>query len=1036
VVVISSCLNYPTKNYNLLIDKMNKLLQLLVDTGDVSHRALPGLQKAQVGGTSLFQAPAPIYDNIPSLGAVRKNIMMQQQAAQQAANRAAQERQGSISKAEAPRSASSKAWAMATHPMTAAQYVIAGRGIPEHFDRGPENNLDNAMDVINPFFYANEAGQAISGAGKYAMDPYHNNPAMLGEAALHGITSVPLFTEFAPELKGLTKNTGKNLRQFLGYATQGVPFESTIPRLPEGAVKDFRHIQEIAKMKESGANLADRMKYGIKNVPDNHFERIFEMPKSEAQTYLDKGFGQNPEPKNYSVLPNRSFASDPIDFDPRQGTIDDVRQLILQGYITHHPETGNMLLANDVHHLTNSQLDNALNDLSAAHDRHYDQIMRGHQMPAESPREVYSLEGSDADIDRDFMDYTTMPSDNFVSNARNTGRFNFNLDKNPRAGMNMKQQAMYELGDAAKTGVSRLKDMLIDASQNYPYYSGNNVAHKVPSLFKADNTLKGLANTVTSQVNEGLKSGDVFTGSENTSHNSWLPQVKQVFNYKEGAPQFLGYKPMNQLGYLNKMGVENEDIAKYLNSEIDLLQGRNKIPNDIQRPFMKGDRVMLPQYGVKQFQVGGPIVDPLGQWAHPGQITRIPSNQITMQGVPYPVLGVGSNGQHQMMYPGGEYSFGGAQHVDEYPMMAGGGITHAGHHFPGYNRPIADSDGVHKKVVLAKVGNKTKVVHFGAKGYSNNYSAKARVAYKSRHAGEGSQSKLTAGYWAYHNLWSSHSPANHAGKHSGHGERFAQDGGEMNMYQDGGGYNDNQIYNSVPKRVTFLRHGITDEDLRGENSGQNDIPINNKGVYETLKTAHQLADRPVDYLVNSPVPRAAQTTAILADELSLPHVVNPYLAAWNLGKFSGRPEKEFNEKYFVKNPDVPVPGGESFNNFKERVLTGLDQLDGMPGNPAVVTHSKTLQLLEALQANKGVWNKKAEQKYLSTKTKEDKQLYEFDTNLAKIGGNLEYGGLFKAAFGGPTPAKAREILHDKTVNGHPITDKQRRFFGWISSQKK
>jgi len=117
---------------------------------------------------------------------------------------------------------------------------------------------------------------------------------------------------------------------------------------------------------------------------------------------------------------------------------------------------------------------------------------------------------------------------------------------------------------------------------------------------------------------------------------------------------------------------------------------------------------------------------------------------------------------------------------------AGGGITHAGHHFPGYNRPIADSDGKHKKVVLAKVGNKVKVVHFGAKGYSNNYSAKARAAYKSRHAGEGSQSKLTAGYWAYHNLWGSHTPANHAGRSSGHGERFAEDGGQMDMYANGG----------------------------------------------------------------------------------------------------------------------------------------------------------------------------------------------------------------------------------------------------------
>ena len=70
---------------------------------------------------------------------------------------------------------------------------------------------------------------------------------------------------------------------------------------------------------------------------------------------------------------------------------------------------------------------------------------------------------------------------------------------------------------------------------------------------------------------------------------------------------------------------------------------------------------------------GGPIVDPRGQWAHPGKVTRIPSDKITMQRVPYPVYGVGSNGKRQMMYPEQEYDFGGAAYVDEYPVMAGGG---------------------------------------------------------------------------------------------------------------------------------------------------------------------------------------------------------------------------------------------------------------------------------------------------------------------------------------------------------------------------
>ena len=38
-------------------------------------------------------------------------------------------------------------------------------------------------------------------------------------------------------------------------------------------------------------------------------------------------------------------------------------------------------------------------------------------------------------------------------------------------------------------------------------------------------------------------------------------QVKQIFNYKGGSPQFTGYKPMNSLGYLSKAQVPEEDIV-------------------------------------------------------------------------------------------------------------------------------------------------------------------------------------------------------------------------------------------------------------------------------------------------------------------------------------------------------------------------------------------------------------------------------------------------------------------------------------------
>jgi len=72
-----------------------------------------------------------------------------------------------------------------------------------------------------------------------------------------------------------------------------------------------------------------------------------------------------------------------------------------------------------------------------------------------------------------------------------------------------------------------------------------------------------------------------------------------------------------------------------------------------------------------QYKQGGIIKDDRGQWDHPGEITEIGSNQITMQGVPYPVLGISDTGDTKLMLPNKNYKFKGKK-VTEYPMAKNG----------------------------------------------------------------------------------------------------------------------------------------------------------------------------------------------------------------------------------------------------------------------------------------------------------------------------------------------------------------------------
>lgn len=61
------------------------------------------------------------------------------------------------------------------------------------------------------------------------------------------------------------------------------------------------------------------------------------------------------------------------------------------------------------------------------------------------------------------------------------------------------------------------------------------------------------------------------------------------------------------------------------------------------------------------------VEDAMGQWKHPGRCTMIPSNNITMQRVAYPVLGIDDTGHSIIMRPEQQYVYPGKR-VFEIPM--------------------------------------------------------------------------------------------------------------------------------------------------------------------------------------------------------------------------------------------------------------------------------------------------------------------------------------------------------------------------------
>lgn len=103
---------------------------------------------------------------------------------------------------------------------------------------------------------------------------------------------------------------------------------------------------------------------------------------------------------------------------------------------------------------------------------------------------------------------------------------------------------------------------------------------------------------------------------------------------------------------------------------------------------------------------------------------------------------------------------------DGVERLPSGGIKYRGETFPGYNKPKqAPAGSKHKKRVLAKKGDKVKVVNFGARGYKHNYSPEAKKNYLARSAGiKGKDDKFSANYWSRRELWPKNQKADGSSK--------------------------------------------------------------------------------------------------------------------------------------------------------------------------------------------------------------------------------------------------------------------------------
>ncbi|WP_024821749.1 MULTISPECIES: alpha-ribazole phosphatase [Aminobacterium] len=136
------------------------------------------------------------------------------------------------------------------------------------------------------------------------------------------------------------------------------------------------------------------------------------------------------------------------------------------------------------------------------------------------------------------------------------------------------------------------------------------------------------------------------------------------------------------------------------------------------------------------------------------------------------------------------------------------------------------------------------------------------------------------------------------------------------------------------KQILFVRHGRTDWNNEQRYQGHSDVPLNEEGLDQARRVSLRLASFQAELIVSSPLQRAAQTAAIIAEhQVSTSILLRKGLEEIGFGEWEGLTVTEveacFPEEHrrWRQDPSSTVPGGgESFSSVQQRVDNVLKEI--------------------------------------------------------------------------------------------------------------
>ncbi|OGE85562.1 MAG: hypothetical protein A3J48_04555 [Candidatus Doudnabacteria bacterium RIFCSPHIGHO2_02_FULL_46_11] len=153
-------------------------------------------------------------------------------------------------------------------------------------------------------------------------------------------------------------------------------------------------------------------------------------------------------------------------------------------------------------------------------------------------------------------------------------------------------------------------------------------------------------------------------------------------------------------------------------------------------------------------------------------------------------------------------------------------------------------------------------------------------------------------------------------------------------------------------KILLIRHGESTGDIENRYGGTYDDHLTDKGKSDAAITAEKLISKQIEAIYCSPKIRAKEAAQIINSKLNLPFNVIEGLEERDYGILNGIDKDEAKQKYPEiveqhKNIYNTDPEGESYEDFKKRILTTLTNIIGNNNYKtiAIITHGGPIKLI-------------------------------------------------------------------------------------------